>query len=201
MFKLVEELEFDKKKIILTDKENVELFVVRPSVITASLRNDYDLKKNFQIWLKEDDRVFKPNHLRLMIDLNLRTRSNPNLKEKLLTIFDNIFYGKDPDEEIKLLEKEEFKHYLNTLRIIANLSQLFLIEQELNYTRESNFDPKNLFFQGWIREFIDSPKEIDNMCMSVCRFQPPRTQYTNKENKKHKDYEKNLKSLWYLNNS
>ena len=82
--------------------------------------------------------------------------------------------------------------------IIANLAQLFIIEQEFNYERESNFEPKTLFFQGWIREFIDSPKEIDNMCMSVCSGQPPKAQYTDKENKKNKRYEEKRTSLWYL---
>ena len=197
MLKIIQELEFDQKKVLCTDG-NVQLFVIRPSKLPKKLKNAYDVKKNFQIWLKEGEREFKPNHLRMMIDLNLRTRSRPELKEKLLTIFDNIFYGKDPNEEIKLLGKEKFDHFLNSLMIIANLAQLFIIEQEFNYERESNFEPKTLFFQGWIREFIDSPKEIDNLCMSVCNGQPPKVQYTDKENKKHKNYSASLKPLWYL---
>src|SRR3990167_5898753 len=170
MLKIIQDLEFDQKKVLCTD-ENVQLFVIRPSKLPKKLKNAYDVKKNFQIWLKDGEREFRPNHLRMMIDLNLRTRSRPDLKKKLLTIFDNIFYGKDPNEEIKLLGKEKFDHFLNSLMIIANLAQLFIIEQEFNYERESNFEPKTLFFQGWIREFIDSPKEIDNLCMSVCNGQ------------------------------
>jgi len=198
MLKIIQDLEFDQKKVLCTD-ENVQLFVIRPSKLPKKLKNAYDVKKNFQIWLKEGEREFRPNHLRMMIDLNLRTRSRPELKKKLLTIFDNIFYGKDPNEEIKLLGKEKFDHFLNSLMIIANLAQLFIIEQEFNYERESNFEPKTLFFQGWIREFIDSPKEIDNLCMSVCNGQPPKVQYTDKENKKNKKYEENHKLLWYFN--
>ena len=198
MFKIIKELEFDKKTVLCTDKEGVQLFVIRPSVLPKRLKNEYDVNKNFQIWLKEGEREFRPNHLRMMIDLNLRTRSRPELKKQLLTIFDNIFYGKDPDEEVKILDNEKFDHFLNSLKTIANLAQLFIIEQEFNYMRESNFEPKTLFFQGWIREFIDSPKEIDNMCMSVCNGQPPKVQYTDKENKKHKKYEENIKPLWYF---
>jgi len=69
------------------------------------------------------------------------------------------------------MENENFEHFLNPIRIIANLAQLFI---------------------------IDSPKEIDNLCMSVCNGQPPKAQYTSKENKKHKKYESDLKPLWYL---
>ena len=197
MLKIIQDLEFDQKKVLCTD-ENVQLFVIRPSKLPKKLKNAYDVKKNFQIWLKEGEREFRPNHLRMMIDLNLRTRSRPELKKKLLVIFDNIFYGKDPNEEIKLLGKEKFDHFLNSLMIIANLAQLFIIEQEFNYERESNFEPKTLFFQGWIREFIDSPKEIDNMCMSVCNGQPPKVQYTDKENKKNKKYDEKRGVLWYF---
>lgn len=112
--------------------------------------------------------------------------------------FDNIFYGNDPFEEIKSIETEHFPYYLNSIKTIACLSQLFLVEQEFNYIRDSNYVPKNLFYQGWVRQFIDNPKEIDNMCMSVARGQPPKAQYTDEENKKHKKYRSELNPLWYL---
>ncbi|MFH1505996.1 MAG: hypothetical protein ABIE94_03310 [archaeon] len=196
MFKIVKELEFDKEKVVCIDKD-VELFILRPSKLSARFK-DYDKHKNFQIWLREGSRVFRPNHLRFMIDLNLKVRSRPGLKKKLLTIFDNIFYGKDPDEEMKLVDGEKFEHYLNSLKIIAYMAQLFIIEQEYGYNKPSKFDPKTLFLQGWIREFIDSPKEIDNLCMSVANGQPPKIQYTFKENKKHAKYEEKREPLWYL---
>jgi hypothetical protein len=136
--------------------------------------------------------------LRVLIDLNLRVRARPELKNKLLLAFDNIFYGNDPLEEVKVFEFELFPYYLNSIKTIASLSQLFLLEQELNYTKDSNYDPKNLFYQGWVRQFLDNPKEIDNMCMSVARFQPPKAQYTDKENKKNRNYQAKLSNLWYI---
>ena len=196
MFKIVKELEFDKKRTVFKSG-NTEIQLLRPSKLSARFK-DYDVKKNFQIWLKEDDREFRPNHMRVFIDLNLRVRSCPDLKKELLLAFDNIFYGKDPEKELSKLQKEKFGHYLNDLVIIGVLAQLFIIEQEYGYHRESMFEPPTLFFQGWIREFIDNPKEIDNLCMSVCNGQPALTKYTTKENKKHKNSEANLKPLWYL---
>lgn len=198
MFKIVRDLEFDKK-ISVFKKGKIEIQLFRPSVLSPRFK-DYDVKKNFQIWLKEGEREFRPNHLRVMIDLNLRARSRPDLKEKLLIAFDNIFYGKDPEEELSScsLDREKFEHYLNDLVIIGILSQLFIIEQEYGYHRESMFEPPTLFFQGWIREFIDNPKEIDNLCMSVCNRQPPLIKYTCKEDGKHKDYNPKFEPLWYL---
>ncbi len=196
MFELVKNLPFDQKKIVF-EQDNIKIQIFRPSKLSKRFEG-YDLKKNFQIWLKEGNREFRPNHLRVMIDLNLRTRSRPELKKDILLAFDNIFYGKDPEIELKSLNNEHFEHNLNPLVIIGYLAQLFIIEQEYGYNKKSYFDPPTLFLQGWIREFIDNPKEIDNLCMSVCNRQPPLKKYTYKENKKHKKYEKDLKPLWYV---
>jgi len=157
-FKIVKELEFDKPMTICED-EGVVVYVLRPSKLSNRFKG-YDVKKNFQIWMKDGEREFKPNHLRVMIDLSLRSRSRSDLKEKLSLIFDNIFYGKDPNEEIKIIGKEKFEHFLNSLKVIANLAQLFIIEQEYSYTKESKFDPPTLFLLGWIREFINNV--VDN---------------------------------------
>jgi len=216
MFEIVKRLPFDKKHTVFKAGKT-EIYLLRPSKLSARFK-DYDVKKNFQIWLKEGDREFRPNHLRVMIDLNLRIRSRPELKKKLLLAFDNIFYGKDPEVELKSLEEEQFKplysklskaeiesvqkegfgNFLNPLVVIGVLAQLFIIEQEYGYHKKSNFDPPTLFFQGWIREFIDNPKEIDNLCMSVAHGQPPIAKYADKENAKNKKYESKLKPLWYL---
>jgi hypothetical protein len=198
MFNVVKELTFDNKVTVCNDDQGVEISIFRPAKLGKRFQS-YDPKKNFQIWLKEGEREFRPNHLRVFIDLNLRSRSRPDLKRPLLTIFDNIFYGNDPDKEITLVKGETFEHYLNSLKIIANLAQLLIIEQNYGYHRESKFEPPTLFFQGWIRQFIDSPKEIDNLCMSVCKGQPPQARYTAKENRKGKKFEKSLSPLWYMN--
>lgn len=196
MLELIKNLPFNEKKIVFNE-DGLEVYLLRPSVLSKRFK-DYDIKKNFQIWLREGQREFRPNHLRLMIDLNLRIRSRPDLKRKLLQAFDNIFYGADPELELKMLEKEKFEHSLNTLVVIGILTQLFIIEQEYCYHKESKFEPPTLFLQGWIREFIDNPKEIDNLCMSVAAGQPPKSMYVKLENKKDKKYVKNLAPLWYM---
>lgn len=196
---IVKNLEFDKEKIICVDNFGIELYIFRPSKTSRRLKHKYDPKKNIQVWMKGPGLApFMPNHLRLLIDLNLRAKSRPDLKGRLFDLFDTIFHGSDPEEEIKKFQGEEFPLYLNSLKIITQLAQLLLIEQELYYPRESKFDPPSLFLQGWIRQFIDSPREMDIMCMSVARYQPPKVKYTSKDNKKHKDYTKNLPRRWYL---
>lgn len=192
LYNLVAELPIGNKKSIIIDGD-IEVYILRPLKIFKG----YDINKNFQIFLKEGEREFRPNHLRVIIDLHLRRISRPDLKNDLLLAFDKIFYKEDALKSIKTIEHKEFKHCLNSLKIIASLHQLFLIEQELNYTKASNYDPITLFYQGWIRQAIDSPKEIDNLVMSICRFQPPSAKYTSKENRKNKKFKEELDALWY----
>lgn len=199
MLEVVKKLNYDEKKIIYSNGYE-SIWIIRPSELSKRFKN-YDREKNFQIFITQGSREFRPNHLRVMIDLNLRVRCREDLKEKLLFIFDEIFYGEDPEKLVEEIEDEEFSQYLNSIKVIAILSQLFLVEQAYAYYRESNYDPPTLFYQGWIREVIDSPKEIDNLTMSICSRRACSAKYVNKENKKSKKYECNLDKLWYLKNS
>ena len=100
----------------------------------------------------------------MFIDLGLRSKSRPRLKRELCLAFDSIYNGQSPTEAISELQKEDFPLKLNSIAVIAHLVQLMVIEQEFNYLGPSKFEPKTLFFQGWIRAFLDSFKEIDNLC-------------------------------------
>src|SRR3990167_11228853 len=99
MFNIIKDLPFDINKVVYR-KDNLEVYLFRPSKLSKRFE-DYDVKKNFQIWLKEGERTFRPNHMRVFIDLNLRIRNRPDLKKKLLLAFDNIFYGNDPEKELQ----------------------------------------------------------------------------------------------------
>lgn len=193
---LVKKLEFDKEYTVYSAKD-IDIIIYRPSKLSRKF-SSYDLSKNFQIWLKTETEKFRPNHLRVLIDLNLRARSRPDLKEDMLRAFDSIYYGSDPSNALKELQNENFKFYLNDIIIIGILHQFLLVEQEYAYYKESKFEPSNLFLQGWVREFIDSPKKLDNMCMSVAHGQPPAARYVSLENQKDKHYVSNLHELWYL---
>lgn len=193
---VIKNLPYDTRKTIL-DSDGIVISIFRPSELPKRFVK-YDPAKNFQIWFKQEDREFKPNHLRAMIDLYLRSRSRPELKKELLVAFDSIFYGEDPNIAIAPLKNMMFPHSLNSLLVIATFCQLFIAEQDYGYPTESKYDPKTLFFQGWIRQIILDNKEIDNAVMSITSGQPPALKYTYLEDKKHKKYDPNFSSLWYF---
>lgn len=196
MKRMVEKLSFDEM-IKVYDNGSQQILIKRPSVLNARFK-DYDVKKNFQIYLKiGNEKEFRPNHLRLLIDLKLRSRELPETKEKLLLAFDKIYYGCEPLKAIEPLKNIKYTQFINPLDISAVLAQLFLIEQEIGYGSKSTFSPPSLYLQGWIRTFIFSSQEIDSLIYRICRNTPPAVKYTCQDNKNHKKYNPNPDELWY----
>ena len=182
MFSIVEKLPFDTEaEVFSSDTERI--YLLRPSVLPRKF-SSYNPETNIQIWLKEaGNRPFKPNHLRILIDLKLRIREHPELRYELLEAFDKIFYGEDPLIAIEPLQHYKFSQHIGSLESTAILAQLFIIEQEYGFNGDSNYNPPSLYIQGWIRYFIDSDYEIDILCRRICgnnhrrrkrSYRPPR---------------------------
>ncbi|MGM9568886.1 MAG: hypothetical protein ACI3XC_02275 [Phascolarctobacterium sp.] len=189
-------LQFDKPETIYTYL-NTSIIITRPSMLSKRFRH-YDINKNFQIWLYKGEINFRPSHLRILIDLKLRVMAMPAIKNLLLESFDKIFYGEDPLAAIHPLKSIEFVNYIEPLPVIANLAQIMLIEQEIGYGSRSTFEPPSLYLQGWIRTFLDSDKEIDELVYRLCRNTPPSPMYTSRDDRNHIKYEQNASPLWYI---
>ena len=69
-FKIVQDLEVGEEITFFEENKTAIKFLLRPTKVYKN----YDIKKNIQIFLKEENRVFRPNHLRIIIDLHLRVR-------------------------------------------------------------------------------------------------------------------------------
>lgn len=174
-----------------------KVLVFRPSTLSARFK-DYDVNTNFQIFLQiGNGKPFRPNHLRLLLDLKLRSREIPATVNDLLLTFDEIFYGADPLEAVKHIENINYTQFINPIDITAVLAQLFIIEQNIGYGGKSTFNPPALYIQGWIRTFIASEQEIDQIVYRICRNTPPAVKYTCQDNKNHKKHSKNAQPLWY----
>lgn len=194
---IVLELPFDTMTEVYNNSEQA-ILIYRPSTLSKRFK-DYNVNTNFQVFLRiGNDKPFRPNHLRLLIDLKLRVRELPQAKEELLIAFDKIFYGEDPLFAIKSLNHIRFTQYINPIDITAILAQLFIIEQDIGYGGKSTFDPPSLYIHGWIRTFIASEQEIDQIVYRICRNTPPAVKYTYQDNKNHRNYKPNAENLWYL---
>lgn len=197
MKKIILDLPFDTMTQVYDNGEQA-ILLYRPSTLSERFKN-YDVNTNFQIFLKiGNDKPFRPNHLRLLIDLKLRSRELPELRDDLLLAFDKIFYGEEPLLAIEPLTNVRFTQYINPLDITAILAQLFIIEQDIGYGTRSTFNPPSLYIHGWIRTFIDSEQEIDQIVYRICRNTPPAVKYTCQDNRNHPKYNPNAEYLWYV---
>ena len=157
---------------------NTDLWIHRPKKLRRSLKSKdkYDIKTNFQIFIRgEDGKAFRPNHLRILIDLHLKLISNSTLSERLFSILEDIYNGKDPLEFKEELNKMEFKMQLDSALVNVCCVQLFMAEQDINYTK-GKIQPPRSFLMGYIR-FVKSKREnIDKILWSSIRH-PPRNEF------------------------
>ena len=194
---IISSLSLGEQKTIYSNGHQT-IYIARPQKLSARFKN-YDPQKNFQIWLQTDNKhAFKPNHFRLLIDLYLRVSACPASKEKLLYVFDRIFYGDDPLELVNLLSQYHFSQVLNPLDISAVLSQLFLAEQNISYGKTSKYEPRALYLQGWIRTFINDDLNIDQAISGIHWNRTPSIKYTGQDDKNNPKYNPDAQPLWYI---
>ena len=167
--------------------DDVVLSIYRPTKLSKRFKN-YDVNKNFQIYMQEgSNKPFRPNHLRMFIDLKLRVMEHPELKELLLESFDKIFYGSDPCNAIAMIRDQNFTLCLNSIEITSKLAQLFLLEQNEGFGRYSKYNPPSLYLQGWIRTFLNETTSIDVLLKGLTIIN-----YLNNKLKKYNKFNSNI---------
>lgn len=196
MQNIILSLPFDQMTPVYSNGQQ-SIMVYRPSTLSERFKH-YDVNTNFQIFLQIGSaKPFRPNHLRLLLDLKLRSRELPESKDALLLAFDEIFYGEEPLYAIRHLLSVPYTQFINPLDITAILAQLFIMEQNIGYGSRSTFNPPSLYIQGWIRTFINEEQEIDQIVYRICRNTPPPAGYTCQDNKNHRNYNSACGPLWY----
>lgn len=130
LYNILVNLPFDEMRGIYSNGAQT-ISVYRPSQLSDRFK-DYDVNTNFQIYLQiNNEKPFKPNHLRLLLDLKLRSRELPQTKVPLLKAFDDIYYGIDPIQAIEPLFDIHYTQFINPIDITAVLAQLFIGEQNI----------------------------------------------------------------------
>lgn len=177
LLEVIKDLKIGESKNIYR-VDNTDLWIFRPEKLGSSLKNKdkYDIKTNFQIFMRGGDgKAFKPNHLRVLLDLHLKLVSNPNLAEKLFSILEEIYNGKDPLEFKDELSKMKFKMQLDSALVNVCCAQLFMSEQDINYTM-GKIQPPRSFLMGYIRFIKVGQENIDKILWSSIRH-PPRKEF------------------------
>ena len=197
LIELVKELPIGSEEVIY-NLNNIKFILKRPEKPGRNLKREYAAERNIQIWIQENAHEFMPNHLRILLDLEFKLRFYPEYKEELMIAFDRLYYGDDPDKISSEFNHLKFREELRDLKYDLYLTQLFFAEQEIGYHFNSKFNPKYLYLQGWIRCVFSREMEIDKLLWSATRNPPP-VKFTKKDNKNHKEYNPDVKPLWWIN--
>jgi len=169
----IEKLEIDNSKTIYKLDNGTELYVHRPKKLGKSLKKEYEIHKNFQIFMKKPhEEDFKPNHLRILINLHLKKISDPAKAEKIFSILEKVYHGEDPLAYRKELEALNFRMSLDSPLVDVCLAQLFMCEQEINYT-DGKVKPPRAYLMGYMRLVKCGEVEIDKLLWNSIRHPPP----------------------------
>lgn len=170
---IIASLKMNESKTVYELDDGVKLFLHRPEKLGRSLkRKTYDPKKNFQIFMKKPEhKDFKPNHLRVLLDLHLKRDSDPKNAEKIFDVIEKIYQGADPLNFKSILTNLKFRMFLDSPLVNVCCAQLFMAEQDVNYT-DGKIQPPRAFMMGYIRMIRTGEFEIDKLLWNSIRHAP-----------------------------
>jgi hypothetical protein len=174
---VVYKLDLEERKTIYSMKDGTEIFVYRPKKPSSTLKHsDYEPSKNFQIFLHfPDKKEFRPNHLRLLLDLYLKRESDKTKSNIHFNSLEDIYLGEDPLSFKDEIENLEFRMQLDNAMLNLCYGQLFMVEQDINWAeRKTECKPPRSYLMGYIRMIHSGGKEIDRLLWSATRNPPPK---------------------------
>lgn len=170
----------ERQDIYFSDKDTI-VFVNKPIKVPAKLKNSkkYDPKKNFQIGIaRAGIKEFLPNHLRILMDLNLKNKEDKNKAQILFDAIEAVYDGEDPLKFEKQLKGIVFDRQIETAFTDLCLAQLFMLEQDINY-HFGKVQPPRSYLMGYIRMIQLQAEEIDKLLWSSTRHPPRKIYRTN----------------------
>jgi len=176
LLKEIKELKIGKRKEVYKEAGD-KIIIFRPPKLGRSLKSKvYDIKKNFQIILKKpSEKEFLPNHLRVLIDVNHKIKSGGTNAEKFFKMVEEIYSGEDPLKFKGQLNKLRLPEELDSSIITLCLIQMFMAEQDINYTH-GKVQPPRAFLMGYLRFIKTKQQNIDKILWSSTRH-PPKQEF------------------------
>jgi len=117
----------------LQKNRSITIYKTVNAQITAT-RTDKISPKDFGVGLVLGEKPeFRPTHVRLLFDLHLKRRSEPEKSEKLFYALEKVYEGEDPKKLALELKNIDFKMQLDSAEVNLCYAQLLMIEQEFNY--------------------------------------------------------------------
>ena len=114
---------------------------------------------------------FYPTHIRLLIDLYIKSESNFDGFKKLHNALEDIFEGTDPVTFVGKLHNIDFPMHLDEAEVNLYIAQLLMIEQDFNFgpgaPKKSKLDPPREYLMRFLRWIASKDSQIDRIIFAA----------------------------------
>jgi hypothetical protein len=159
-----------ERRVIYTTGQGIEVTATRTDKLS-----EHDFAVGLHIPSRDE---FNPTHVRLLIDLHLKTISDNQKATNLFEAFEAVYEGMDCIPIARSFEKVRFPMQLDGADVNLLYAQLLMIEQDFNYgpgKKKSSYDPARGFLMSFIRWVASQRTQIDRIITAAVRnFPPPR---------------------------
>jgi len=124
----------------LKKNESMHVYKTDNAKVIAT-RTDKNSPKDFGVGLVLGEKPeFRPTHVRLLFDLHLKRRSEPEKSKKLFHALEKVYEGEDPEKLALKLGNITFNMQLDSAEVNLYYAQLLMIEQDFNYVPKEELD-------------------------------------------------------------
>jgi hypothetical protein len=123
----------------LQKDESITVYKTIDAQVTAT-RTDKNSPMDFGVGLVLRNKEFRPTHVRLLFDLHLKRRSDPDKSEKLFYALEKVYEGEDPEKLASDLKSIHFRMQLDSAETNLHYAQLLMVEQDFNYIPEKEIN-------------------------------------------------------------
>lgn len=153
------------------------MYKLASGIEVTATRTDRISENDFAVGLNITGRPeFYPTHVRLLIDLHLKSTSNEKGALKILAALESVYEGDDPLLLVEKVSSLTFPMQLDGPDVNLLYAQLLMIEQDFNYgpgKKASSFDPPRGFLMAFIRWVMSGEDQIDKVITAAVRNYPP----------------------------
>jgi len=158
------------------------MYKLTSGIEVTATRTDRISENDFAVGLNIPGRPeFYPTHVRLLIDLHLKSISNEKEASELLAALELVYKGDDPLPLSKKVSNLTFPMQLDGSDVNLFYAQLLMIEQDFNYgpgKKSSSFDPPRGFLMAFIRWVMSGEDQIDRVITAAVRNYPPSKRFS-----------------------
>ena len=150
-------------KVIYESRKNVKVTVTQTGKFS-----DHDYAVGL---ILPGQSEFYPTHIRLLIDLYIKSESNFNGFKSLHNVIEDVFEGSDPISHIDKLHNIDFPMHLDESEVNLYIAQLLMIEQDFNFgpdaPRKSKLDPPRKYLMMFLRWVASRDTQIDRIIFAA----------------------------------